>query len=52
VKRAPLNGHILPYLTEADGKLLDLPVHPEHGWLDNLPGGAGALPDKRAGRYL
>ncbi|PWT71271.1 MAG: hypothetical protein C5B60_11135 [Chloroflexi bacterium] len=51
-KRAPLNGHILPYLTEADGKQLGLPVHPEHGWLDNLPGGAGALPDERAGRYL
>jgi phosphatidylserine/phosphatidylglycerophosphate/cardiolipin synthase-like enzyme len=51
-KRAPLDGHILPYLTAVDGKQLGLPVHPEHGWLDNLPGGAGALPDERAGRYL
>jgi phosphatidylserine/phosphatidylglycerophosphate/cardiolipin synthase-like enzyme len=51
-KREPLNGHILPYLTELDGKQLGLPVHAEHGWLDNLEGGAGALPPHRAGRYL
>jgi hypothetical protein len=51
-KREPLNGHILPYLTELDGKQLGLPVHAEHGWLDNLEGGAGALPTHRAGRYL
>ena len=52
VHRQPLNGHILPYLTEGDGKQLGLPVHREHGWLDNLPGSVGALPDKYAGRYL
>jgi len=50
--RELLDGHILPYLTEPDGKRLDLPVHPEHGWLDNLQGGAGALPKELAGRYL
>ena len=52
VLRQPLNGHILPYLTASDGKQLGLPVHPEHGWLDNLPGAAGALPEKYAERYL
>lgn len=51
-KRQPLDGHILPYLTESDGKLLGISVHPEHGWLDNLRGGAGALPKEHAGRYL
>src|SRR5579871_2565614 len=51
-KREQLEGHILPYLTEADGKALDLPVHHEHGWLDNLEGGAGAMPEEHAGRYL
>jgi phosphatidylserine/phosphatidylglycerophosphate/cardiolipin synthase-like enzyme len=51
-KREPLDGHILPYLTELDGKKLGLPVHAEHGWLDNLEGGAGALPETRVGRYL
>jgi phosphatidylserine/phosphatidylglycerophosphate/cardiolipin synthase-like enzyme len=50
--RRPLVGHVLPYLTHADGARLDLPVHPEHGWLDNLPGGAGATAAEYAGRYL
>jgi phosphatidylserine/phosphatidylglycerophosphate/cardiolipin synthase-like enzyme len=51
-KREPLDGHILPYLTEQDGKQLGLPVHAEHGWLDNLEGGSGAMPAAHAGRYL
>ncbi|MGO8949235.1 MAG: phospholipase D-like domain-containing protein [Ktedonobacterales bacterium] len=51
-RREPLNGHILPYLTESDGKLFGLSVHAEHGWLDNLPGSSGALPEEIAGRYL
>lgn len=51
-RRHPLAGHLLPYLTAEDGATLDLPVHPEHGWLDNLPGGAGARPAHHAGKYL
>jgi phosphatidylserine/phosphatidylglycerophosphate/cardiolipin synthase-like enzyme len=50
--RRPLVGHILPYLTHQDGVRDGLPVHPEHGLLDNLPGGAGALPAHLIGRYL
>jgi phosphatidylserine/phosphatidylglycerophosphate/cardiolipin synthase-like enzyme len=50
--RLPLVGHLLPYVTQADAARFDLPVHPEHGWLDNLPGGAGALSAHHAGRYL
>jgi phosphatidylserine/phosphatidylglycerophosphate/cardiolipin synthase-like enzyme len=50
--RRPLVGHILPYLTHADGVRLDLPVHSEHGWLDNLPGSAGATAQEYAGRYI
>ncbi|MGH2515165.1 MAG: hypothetical protein ACRDHP_05870, partial [Ktedonobacterales bacterium] len=51
-RREALHGHLLPYLTASDAHRLDLPVHPEHGWLDNLPGGAGPLPPHRAGRYI
>ncbi len=50
--REPLVGHLLPYLTEADGKRLDVPVSGEHGWLDNLPGGAGALRPEHADKYI
>lgn len=51
-RREPLEGHLLPYLTEEDGNRLGLAVHHEHGLLDNLRGGAGALPDRHAGKYL
>ncbi|HKB47677.1 MAG TPA: phospholipase D-like domain-containing protein, partial [Ktedonobacterales bacterium] len=51
-RRQPIVGHILPYLTAADGARLQLPVHEEHGWLDNLEGGSGALARHHAGRYL
>ncbi|MFI5274441.1 MAG: phosphatidylserine/phosphatidylglycerophosphate/cardiolipin synthase family protein [Ktedonobacterales bacterium] len=47
-----LDGHLLPYLTAADGKRLDIAVHDEHGWLDNLPGGAGGFNPEHAGKYL
>jgi phosphatidylserine/phosphatidylglycerophosphate/cardiolipin synthase-like enzyme len=50
--RQPLVGHILPYLTAADMGRLQLPVHEEHGWLDNLEGGSGALARHHAGRYI
>jgi hypothetical protein len=45
-------GHVLPYFTEDDGRRLSIPVHHEHGWLDALAGGAGAMPAHHAGRYL
>ena len=51
-RRERLEAHILPYLTEAEGKALNLPVDPEHGWLDALEGSAGALPEKYAHRYV
>jgi len=51
-RREALHGHLLPYLTAGDAEHLDLPVHPEHGWLDNLPGSAGPLPEHLAGRYI
>jgi len=47
-----LNGHLLPYITHAEAVKLKLPVHPEHGWLDNLKGGAGATKAEYRGRYL
>ncbi len=47
-----LVGHLLPYLTEQDGKGLGLPVHHEHGLLDSLSGGAGGIPERHAGKYL
>jgi len=50
--RERLIGHLLPYVTAKEARALGLPVHPEHGWLDNIDGGAGALPDKYAHRYL
>jgi len=50
--RQPLSGHILPYLTDDDGRRLGITVHPEHGLLDSLEGSAAALPPEHAGRYL
>ncbi len=51
-RRELLSGHLLPYVTQVEGAKLHLPVNPAHGFLDNLKGGAGALPDKYAGRYM
>ena len=51
-RRLPMNGHLLPYLTAQSAHELALPVHPEHGWLDNLTGGAGGYSPEHAGRYI
>ncbi|HKV84008.1 MAG TPA: phospholipase D-like domain-containing protein [Ktedonobacterales bacterium] len=51
-RRLPIQGHLLPYITEKAGHELALPVHQEHGWLDNLEGGAGGYELKHAGRYI
>jgi len=48
----PLVGHMLPYVAAENAEMLGLPFSPEHGWLDNLEGGAGALPAHFANRYL
>ena len=47
-----LAGHLLPYVSAESARSLGLPFSPEHGWLDNLEGGAGALPDHYAQRYI
>lgn len=51
-RREPLDGHLLPYVTADEGKAVGLDVHPEHGWLDNIEGGVGALAPGTADRYL
>jgi hypothetical protein len=43
---------MLPYVAAENAEMLGLPFSPEHGWLDNLEGGAGALPAHFANRYL
>ena len=48
----PLAGHLLPYVAAQDATSLGMPFSPEHGWLDNLDGGAGAHPAHYAHRYL
>ena len=48
----PLTGHMLPYITADDAGQLEASFSPEHGWLDNLEGGAGAIPTHYAHRYL
>jgi phosphatidylserine/phosphatidylglycerophosphate/cardiolipin synthase-like enzyme len=48
----PLVGHMLPYVAAEEAQQFDIPFSPEHGWLDNLEGGAGALPVHYAHRYL
>jgi predicted transcriptional regulator len=50
--RERLVGHVLPYITAGEARWLGLPVDPEHGWFDNLEGGAGALPEEYAHCYL
>lgn len=52
VGRELLAGHLLPYVTETEGRRQGIPVHGEHGWLDNLPGSAGPLKPEHSGRYL
>ena len=52
MSRQPMQGHVLPYLTEADARQRDIPLDPSHGWLDNLEGGAGPTPDAYRERYI
>lgn len=51
-RRAQLDGHLLPYLTAAEAQATGIPIDPEHGWLDHLPGGAGGTSSAYAQRYL
>jgi phosphatidylserine/phosphatidylglycerophosphate/cardiolipin synthase-like enzyme len=48
----PLVGHVLPYITHREAREWGITHDREHGWLDILDGGAGALPDRYAARYL
>ncbi len=49
--RQPLRGHILPYLSVADGERRGVDVDPDHGWLDCLEGGSGPTPAAYHDRY-
>jgi phosphatidylserine/phosphatidylglycerophosphate/cardiolipin synthase-like enzyme len=51
-KGKPLSGHLLPYITHREARAWDISHDREHGWLDNLEGGAGALPERYLARYL
>ena len=51
-KGKPLVGHLLPYITHHEARAWDISHDREHGWLDNLEGGAGALPERYLARYL
>lgn len=48
----PLLGHLLPYITHHEAREWSITHHREQGWLDSLDGGAGALPERYAARYL
>lgn len=50
--RQSLQGHVLPYLTAADGERRGVHVDAEHGWLDVLEGGSGPTPEQYQDRYL
>ncbi len=47
-----LEGHLLPYIPAHEAQRFGVQMDPEHGWLDALPGGVGALPPEHAGRYI
>jgi phosphatidylserine/phosphatidylglycerophosphate/cardiolipin synthase-like enzyme len=47
-----LEGHLLPYISAHEAQQFGVQIDPEHGWLDALPGGVGALPPEHAGRYI
>jgi hypothetical protein len=51
-KGKALVGHLLPYITHREAREWDIAHDREHGWLDNLEGGAGALPERYGARYL
>jgi phosphatidylserine/phosphatidylglycerophosphate/cardiolipin synthase-like enzyme len=48
----PLVGHLLPYITHHEARAWDITHDREHGWLDTLEGGAGAVPERYLARYL
>jgi phosphatidylserine/phosphatidylglycerophosphate/cardiolipin synthase-like enzyme len=48
----PLLGHLLPYITHREARDWGVTHDREQGWLDALEGGAGALPERYAARYL
>lgn len=50
--REPLDGHLIPYLTFAEGQRLGISVDAEHGWLDSIEGGLGATAEMYRDRYL
>jgi len=50
--RQPLQGHVLPYLSVADGVRRGVDVDADHGWLDCLEGGSGPTPAAYQDRYL
>lgn len=50
--REPLDGHLIPYLTFAEGQRLGISVDAEHGWLDSIEGGLGATVEMYRDRYL
>lgn len=52
LRREPLDGHLLPYVTAEEGKASGLDVHPEHGWLDHIEGGVGGHEPETADCYL
>lgn len=49
--RQPLQGHVLPYMTVAEGEQRGLTVDTDHGLLDALEGGAGPMPTAYRDRY-
>jgi phosphatidylserine/phosphatidylglycerophosphate/cardiolipin synthase-like enzyme len=51
-RREHLSGHLLPYLTAGEAATPTIKVHPEHGWLDVLEGGAGGHPEHYKNRYI
>jgi phosphatidylserine/phosphatidylglycerophosphate/cardiolipin synthase-like enzyme len=50
--RQAMQGHVLPYLTVADGERRGVSLDPDHGWLDCLEGGSGPTPSAYRDRYL
>ncbi|HEV8193656.1 MAG TPA: phosphatidylserine/phosphatidylglycerophosphate/cardiolipin synthase family protein, partial [Ktedonobacterales bacterium] len=47
-----LEGHLLPYIPAHEAQRFGARIDPEHGWLDTLPSGVGAMPPEHAGRYI
>jgi phosphatidylserine/phosphatidylglycerophosphate/cardiolipin synthase-like enzyme len=51
-RKESIVGHLLPYITHREARAWNITHDREHGWLDTLDGGAGALPERYAARYL